>query len=153
REDAGVLVGSSGDIAALREVWEDGRSAAWVGEALDDLLAFSRRRVARPVDGRIAAAIDAIGRADEGLSAARIAARVGLSASRFQHLFTQEVGVPFRRYRAWRRVRVAIAEVVRGSRFTAAAHAAGYADQAHFTNDFRRTFGGPPSLSLLGLRT
>jgi AraC-like DNA-binding protein len=48
---------------------------------------------------------------------------------------------------------VAIGEVVKGSRFTTAAHAAGFADQAHFTNDFRRTFGGPPSLSLLGIRT
>jgi methylphosphotriester-DNA--protein-cysteine methyltransferase len=83
---------------------------------------------------------------------AEIAAGVGLSGSRFQHLFTAEVGVPFRRYRAWRRVRVAIAEIVKGSRFTTAAHTAGFADQAHFTNDFRRTFGGPPSLSLLGLR-
>jgi hypothetical protein len=41
----------------------------------------------------------------------------------------------FRRYRAWRRVRVAINEIVKGSRFTTAAHAAGFADQAHFTNE------------------
>jgi methylphosphotriester-DNA--protein-cysteine methyltransferase len=45
---------------------------------------------------------------------------------RFQHLFTQEVGVPFRRYRAWNRMRMAISEIVKGSNFTTAAHAAGF---------------------------
>jgi methylphosphotriester-DNA--protein-cysteine methyltransferase len=77
-----------------------------------------------------------------------VAAEVGLSGSRFQHLFTREVGVPFRRYRAWQRMRAAIAEIVRGSSFGRAAHLAGFADQAHFGHDFRRTFGAPASQSL-----
>jgi len=88
-------------------------------------------------------------RAGELTPVAQLASGAGLSASRFQHVFTHEVGVPFRRYRAWIRIRVAIAEIVKGSNFTAAAYTAGFVDQAHFTNDFRRTFGGPPSLSLL----
>jgi len=54
--------------------------------------------------------------------------------------------VPFRRYRAWHRLRAAIREVAGGSSFTAAAHAAGFADQAHFTRVFSRTFGAPPAL-------
>ncbi len=56
--------------------------------------------------------------------------------------------MPFRRYRAWHRLRAAIREVVGGSSLTAAAHAAGFADQAHFTRSFRRTFGAPPSRGL-----
>ncbi|WKL39567.1 helix-turn-helix domain-containing protein (plasmid) [Sinorhizobium meliloti] len=81
-----------------------------------------------------------------------LAKSLGLSSSQFQRVFTREVGVPFRRYRAWNRMRVAISEIVNGSNFTTAAHTAGFSDQAHFTNDFRRTFGAPPSVSLLALR-
>ena len=56
--------------------------------------------------------------------------------------------MPFRRYRVWHRLRAAIREVAQGSNLTAAAHAAGFADQAHFTREFRRTFGAPPSRGL-----
>jgi AraC-like DNA-binding protein len=49
-------------------------------------------------------------------------------------------------------MRRAIEEIVAGANFTAAAHAAGFADQAHFAHDFRRTFGAPASRSLSGVR-
>jgi AraC-like DNA-binding protein len=81
-------------------------------------------------------------------SAAQAASAAGLSASRFQHLFTAEVGVPFRRYRLWQRLRAAIRAAAAGASLTDAAHAAGFADQAHFTRAFRRTFGAPPSRGL-----
>jgi AraC-like DNA-binding protein len=80
------------------------------------------------------------------------AALVGLSASRFQHLFAADVGVPYRRYRAWQRMLAAIREIVAGSNFTMAAHAAGYADQAHFAHDFRRMFGASASPSMVNVR-
>lgn len=153
REVGGALVGRTGEFALVRELWEDSASARWTGEALDDLLAFARPRAGRSVDPRIARIVDQLARRhDERTPVRHLAADLGLSASRFQHLFTQEVGVPFRRYRAWRRIRVAIGEVAAGSSFTQAAHAAGFADQAHFSRDFRRTFGAPPSHSMLGVR-
>jgi AraC-like DNA-binding protein len=89
---------------------------------------------------------------DEHLSVERLASLVDLSPHRFQHLFTQELGVPYRRYRSWMRMREAIAAIAAGTSFTRAAHSAGFCDQAHFTHDFRRTFGAPPSLSLSGVR-
>jgi AraC-like DNA-binding protein len=107
-------------------------------------------RIARVVAGMAAASLG--GPPVESVSVARLAAAVGLSASRFQHLFTREAGVPFRRYRAWQRMRGAVAEIVRGRSFTEAAHAAGFADQAHFGHDFRRTFGAAPSRSLAFVR-
>jgi len=55
----------------------------------------------------------------------------------------REVGVPFRRYRGWHRLRVAIREVTRGATFTAAAHGAGFADQSHFNRAFRATIARP----------
>lgn len=155
--DGGVLVGrAAGEAAFFRALHEDETAPGWAGEALEDLLASSGRRAVRSMDPRVSRAVAMLlgsGEADEPQPAARLAGAVGLSVSRFQHLFTREVGVPFRRYRAWSRMRAAIREIVDGrSDFTTAAHAAGFCDQAHFTHDFRRTFGAPPSRSLTGVR-
>jgi AraC-like DNA-binding protein len=49
-------------------------------------------------------------------------------------------------------VRSSIREIARGSSFTNAAYAAGFADQSHFAREFRRTFGAPASKGLLGAR-
>lgn len=152
REVGRALVGSSGDVPLLRQLYEDHRCRSWTGEALGDVVGFAQRRCARRIDRRIARAVEVLQRRSSDLMPAEELARgVGLSASRFQHLFTQEVGVPFRRYRAWHRLRAAIGEIVQGSTFTQAAHAAGFSDQAHFAREFRRTFGAPasPGLSML----
>jgi AraC-like DNA-binding protein len=155
-EDGGTLVGRAGEVGELRALYEARDATQWAGAALSDLLGFGRRRARREIDPRIARVVAGMSAtatsADsppaELTPVARLAAEVGLSTSRFQHLFTREVGVPFRRYRAWQRMRGAIAEIVRGRTFTKAAHAAGFADQAHFGHDFRRTFGAAPSRSL-----
>jgi AraC-like DNA-binding protein len=153
REVNGALIGSTGEVALLRELYEDRSSPQWAGAALHDIVAFSKRRGARQINPRVSRIVEAMyERYDELTPVAELARSVGLSASRFQHLFTQEVGVPFRRYRAWHRLRAAIREIINGSNFTAAAHAAGFFDQAHFARDFRRTFGAPASLSLSRVR-
>jgi AraC-like DNA-binding protein len=46
----------------------------------------------------------------------------------------------------------AIREIVSGANLTNAAHAAGYADQAHFAREFRRTFGASASAGIAGAR-
>lgn len=153
REVDGALVGSTGEVALLRTLYEDPTSTRWAGSALTDLLGFAKRRAARQIDPRVARVVESMyARSDDLTPVAQRAGSAGLSASRFQHLFTQEVGVPFRRYRAWHRMRAAIREIVKGSNFTTAAHAAGFADQAHFAHDFRRTFGAPASRSLSRVR-
>lgn len=151
-ESGGALLGTSGECAPLRALWEDAGSADWASEALDDLLGFGARQARRALDPRIARIVAALDAAEDAPGVASACARVGLSAHHFQHLFTREIGVPYRRYRAWRRLRRAIAAVAGGSGLTAAAHEAGFCDQAHFTHDFRRTFGAPPSWSLSGVR-
>lgn len=152
-EIGGALVGRRGEIGALRELYETRSARDFAGSALADLSAFSGRRAGRPLDARIGRILAYLSeRQDRGMSADRLAASVGLSASRMQHLFTETVGVPFRRYRAWARMRRAIAAVVEGGSFTQAAHEAGFADQPHFANDFRKTFGAPASKSLLHIR-
>lgn len=153
QEINGALVGRAGEVSLMRELYEDRSSRQWIGLALKDLVDFSKRRAAKEIDPRVSRVVeDMYMRYDILTPVAEVASSVGLSASRFQHLFTEQVGVPFRRYRAWHRLRAAIREIVNGSNFTTAAHAAGFSDQSHFSHQFRRTFGAPPSPSLTRVR-
>ena len=79
-----------------------------------------------------------------------LAARVGLSESRMQHLFKEQVGIPIRRYVLWMRLRNVIELAVMDSSLTEAAHASGFADLAHFSRTFRAMFGIKPSALLAG---
>jgi AraC-like DNA-binding protein len=149
REVRRVLIGRKGEIGLLRQLYERRADSACVAMTLRELTSFASRKAFRHFDPRVARAVASLQTSDcAAMPVSQIAAAVGLSPSRFQHLFTENVGVPFRRYRAWHRLRAAIREVVQGSSYTAAAHAAGFADQSHFARDFRRTFGAPASLGL-----
>ncbi len=76
-------------------------------------------------------------------SAAELAASVGLSESRFLHLFRQEVGSSLRRYRLWSRLMRAGAEFAAGANLTTAAAEAGFASPSHLADRFKTTFGLP----------
>lgn len=80
------------------------------------------------------------------VSGTELAARVGISASRLTHLFTEQVGIPLRRYVLWSRLRIAITRVQAGDDLTGAAHGAGFADSAHLTRTTRDMFGLAPSV-------
>jgi AraC-like DNA-binding protein len=148
KEVAGALVGE-GETANIRALFERRPASDDLRLGADDLLRFSRRRARREIDPRVALSIDGMQRDEyRPTSIATIAAATGLSPSRLQHLFTAEVGVPLRRYRRWQRLRSAIRLAAAGSSLTEAAHAAGFADQAHFSRAFRATFGAPPSRGL-----
>jgi AraC-like DNA-binding protein len=152
-EVGGALVGSEGEVRPFRALFESARACDWAGEALSDISGFAARRDDRPVDRRIAQIIARLGSSQDAcMTAGRLAASADLSTSRMQHLFSEAVGVPFRRYRAWARMRRAIDAVVQGANLTRAAHEAGFADQAHFANAFRKTFGAPASYSLSKIR-
>lgn len=84
-------------------------------------------------------------RLDGPMRLAPLAAELGISESRLLHLFGEELGLPFRSYVAWLRLRRAATAVQGGSNLTEAAHEAGFADAAHFTRTFRRMFGITPS--------
>ena len=94
------------------------------------------KRVLRVLPSRLAEA--------EAVSLTAIAASVGLSPSRFMHLFTASVGVPLRPYILWLRLQCGAGELARGQSVADAAYAAGFADAAHFTRTFRRMMGATP---------
>lgn len=74
-------------------------------------------------------------------SAAELATSVGLSESRFLHLFRQEIGSSLRRYRLWSRLMRAGAQVAAGENLTTAAVEAGFASPSHLADRFKTTFG------------
>ncbi len=86
------------------------------------------------------------------LTLAAAAARMHLSPSRFRHRFAETMGVPFRRYVLWRRLRQAAHCIGAGASATEAAHAAGFADAAHFSRTLRGNFGVSPQPSLLRMQ-
>ena len=84
-------------------------------------------------------------RIDTPPTQAEAAAHVGLSASRFGHLFKAQVGLPMRRYLLWVRLRRALTAALDGMPMSDAAHHAGFSDAAHFTRTCVRMFGLPPT--------
>ena len=103
----------------------------------------------RPLDPRVVRALETIRRMDAAkVSLEAVARVVYLSPSRLAHLFSEEVGLPFRRYVLWRRLTRAMLAVGRGGTLSAAAHASGFADAAHLTRACTQMFGLAPSLLL-----
>lgn len=103
---------------------------------------------ARPDDPRIATALSLVTSrllVEQSQPIAYLATRVGLSPSRFRHLFRSEMGMSVQSYLRWRRLFAALGTSAHGASLTEAAHTAGFADSAHLTRVFRATFGLPPS--------
>jgi AraC-like DNA-binding protein len=78
------------------------------------------------------------------LSANGLSQIAQLSPSRFQHVFTESLGIPLRPYVRWLRVQLAMGALAAGCPITEAAHGAGFADAAHLTRTLRRTLGHTP---------
>lgn len=74
-----------------------------------------------------------------------LAAEIGLSTSRFLHLFKEATGVPLRRYKLWVAMGAAMRSLAKGDNLTSAAMNGGFASSAHFSATFRQMFGLEPS--------
>ena len=106
-----------------------------------------RRIIAGPeapatIDERIRAVMNTIVDDPAGQAgAAELAADLGISTSRFLHLFSADAGTSFRRYRLWARLLSVAGAVVEGVDLTRAAADAGFASASHFSDTFRTLFG------------
>jgi AraC-like DNA-binding protein len=73
----------------------------------------------------------------------------GLSESTFSHLFSKQVGIPFRRYLLWKRLKKSIYIYLNSRKsLTDISQDMGFSDQAHFTNSFKDVFGIRPTFIL-----
>lgn len=95
-----------------------------------------------PLDRRLQAALSALdARLPERIAAPAIAAAAHLSESQLHRRFQQDLAVSLRGLVLWRRLRQALVQVIEGHSLTTSAHAAGFADLAHFSRSLRRMFG------------
>lgn len=141
---------------ALAEALEAFRCATGVVVAAHDTTPFwgawlgGDRAAKRPRTSGFAASLRRIdAQLAEGVVRLEAVAREsGLSPSRFRHLFAEDVGLPFRRYVLWRRLRLAVTALGDGADATTAAHAAGFADLAHFSRTLKAMFGVTASQAL-----
>ncbi|SEL73437.1 AraC-type DNA-binding protein [Stigmatella aurantiaca] len=74
-----------------------------------------------------------------------IAAQSGLSPAHLQALFVRDVGLPIRTFQLWHRLLAALSAFAHRDA-TDAAHAAGFADLAHFSRTCRRMLGYSPTV-------
>ncbi len=119
----------------------------WSLPALDQAL---RQCPRQPLgDSRLERALAELDELISGKVAARqLAQAAHLSLSQLERLFGEHLGLPIRRLVLWRRLRLALAQVLAGSSLTVAAHNAGFADSAHFSRTMKKLFGVSAGRSL-----
>ncbi len=135
-------------VPALQRWWQgadgDTTPERLADELIDALVSVSDEAVA--LDPRVAHALELLRAVPERrIKITELAGAVGLSPSRLAHLFRSHTGLAIRRYLLWLRLGDALRELSGSGSLTVAAHAAGFADSAHFTRTFRRMLGLMPS--------
>jgi AraC family transcriptional regulator len=142
-----------GCLAALRMFYERPIEAM----DADDLVRHCVRAFcagappSRRLDPRVTTVLKKIRESDDlRMSVENAAALVHVSPGRFQHLFKDQLGLPFRRYMLWRKLTRAMVAIGRHSSIADAAHASDFADAAHLTRTFHQMFGIPPSVLMRG---
>jgi AraC-like DNA-binding protein len=140
------------DHSGFLEAMEPFRHALDHDLASDDMLALAERAIGqlapinctRRPDERIQRIIAyASDHLDEPLTLESASKDVFLSGSRLRHLFVEQTGLAFRTYFLWLRLVRALQLYSQGKSLTESAHGAGFADSAHFSRIFKRTFGLP----------
>jgi AraC-like DNA-binding protein len=105
------------------------------------------------LDRRIQEVIDRIKRDPSAAAHAEDCAHaVSLSFSRFLHLFKDEIGVPFRSFRSWKRARSLLRRVHQSSNLAYVALDTGYPDSSHFSHSIRQAYGLKPKDIFAGSR-
>jgi AraC-like DNA-binding protein len=124
-----------------------------VTSAVFDRLCFGEALPQRMLDSRVVKAIALINRfSGEPATAESCAAAVGLSTSRFLHLFKEETDIAFRSFRAWKRARHLLNYANQDLNLAHLAQDIGYPDSTHFSHSIRRFYGLKPRAIFSGSR-
>ncbi len=160
RQHGGAVPGSHPDALPMLQrlrtaharLRTGGRQVDWQTACFDTAL-FGQPLPPRRVDARIARVLDSMRDDPAQLTTAQdCAARVGLSFSRFLHLFKAEVGTPFRSLRTWKRARSLLHHVTRDTNLVHVALDTGYPDSTHFSHSIRQVYGLKPRDLFAGSR-
>lgn len=144
--DAPLAQSLEGPLAAL---------ALRAGAGNADSMAELRARLAwpaQPISARMAEAVRAI-HADpmRRMSQGELARRLALERTQALRAFKAATGQTFRGFKAWSAVQQAAQAMVRGALVRTAAMDAGFADTAHLSRLFHKSFGLTPSAALADL--
>jgi len=140
-------------VPDLRTFAEQPDDSADVGTLIRRCIQGLRQGLAptRRLDSRVTTVLDVIRASDDlRMSLDQAADKACLSATRFAHLFREQVGLPFSRYILWRKLTRAMVAVASEGTIAAAAHAADFADAAHLTRTFYQMVGMAPSVLMRG---
>ncbi len=143
-------------VARVRRVlaqWHLRCEAVALDDAAFDQVLFGEVLARATLDPRIAQVLADIAQNPAGdSSAAQYAARFTLSFSRFVHLFKEQVGVPLRTLRMWKRARSMLDYVTQSANLADIAQITGYPDSSHFSHSIRQVFGLSPKDVFAGSR-
>ena len=146
--DAALVSPALADVA--RRVRESTASLPDAVRLVERLIAPVRERDGG--GGRLGSVVDAIFRSGGRVAIEGIAAEIGISRRQLERLFLRDVGLPPKQLARIARFQRALHILEFGAaptRGSTAAHAGGYADQAHFIRDFREFAGCTPTEHLV----
>jgi AraC-like DNA-binding protein len=146
RRLAAALAPALADLARVPEALERDAIVAALAAALQALdPASAQRRLAPPAWRAVGAARDFLeAHLDRTVGSAELEQAAGLSRWELARQFRRCLGTSPYRYQLQRRLERARTLIRRGSGLAQAALAAGFADQAHLTRQFRSFYGMPP---------
>lgn len=133
-------------VGALDHQLPGVQSKQGFSSAAFDRLVFGTVITPAQMDPRIARAVGVMcdELTDSTASAEDYARIVGLSPSRFLHLFKLNTGVSFRALRMWKRARRFLDHASGNNSLTDVALDLGYPDSSHFSHSIRRIYGLKP---------
>jgi len=130
----------------LTKIYHDVPKADECYELIQKLLFGNEKPIRAKIDPRIRAVLSTIhGDYSRNYSIDSLALEVNLSKDRLLHLFKEQIGIPYRKYRAWARLKQVAKLAFQGNSLTDSAHEAGFADSSHYIKTFHRHFGTQPS--------
>lgn len=141
--DLGDVLGGSSQISEILERLVCAANHAQRIQILERFL--TARLAAHEPDPLVQAAIDWIEHASPAARVSDLVRHIGLSQSALDRRFRRQVGAAPKRFLSLLRLNRAAQLIRSGKSLTAAAHTAGYYDQAHFNHEFSRATGVAPT--------
>ena len=128
-------------VARIEHGFDEWERLGIVPDRSVDQLVFGADLPPRQIDPRIAEVAELISACASSYSVIELARQAGISTSRLSHLFRDQLGIPIRSFRAWKRLRNSIALAASEPILLNAALDAGYADEPHYSRSMRKYFG------------